>query len=84
MCTPFRVSQPLFYITSQGMELESERLLFACAGLAVAESNSSVEMAAAALPPTALDPNFAQAFNLSSRATSTKKIWYAPLIALCA
>jgi hypothetical protein len=68
-----------------------DSLLFACAGLALPRtglalpaSNSSLEtgvgtMAAAAAlpPPSALDPNFAQAFNLSSRPSATKKIWYA-------
>jgi hypothetical protein len=45
--------------------------------MAVPESSSTEIAMAAALSPSALDPSFAQAFNLSSRPTSTKKIWYA-------
>jgi hypothetical protein len=54
----------------QGLDVDNEALLFACEGLAVAGSEI-----ASGLSPNALDPNFAQAFNLSSRPASTKKIW---------
>lgn len=54
----------------QGLDIVNEALLFACEGLAVAASEIG-----SGLSPNALDPNFSQAFNLSSRPTSTKKIW---------
>jgi hypothetical protein len=57
----------------QGIDVENEALLFACEGLAVARSEI-----ASGLAPSALDPNFDQAFNLASRPASTKKIWCEP------
>jgi hypothetical protein len=64
----------------QGIDIANDALLFACEGLvdaaaAAAAAEGSTDEMVAGLSPTALDPNFAQAFNLSSRPTSFRKIW---------
>jgi hypothetical protein len=67
----------------QGLDIINNATLFACAALTAKQSTARSVRAAAAfasvanaqVPANELDPAFDQAFNLSSRPSSAKKIW---------
>jgi hypothetical protein len=70
----------------QGVDTVNHALLFACEGL-VSPASEAAEAAlseiSSGLAPSELDPDFAQAFNLSSRPASTKKIWWGSKMCYC-
>jgi hypothetical protein len=55
-----------------GIDTENEALIFQCEGLAVPENSPEVTSGVGA---GQIDPDAANAFNLASRPTATKKIW---------
>jgi hypothetical protein len=61
----------------QGIDIIDGGLLFACTAQPPTSDISAAAGAAAAagVPANALDPNWAQAFNLRSRPASVKKLW---------
>lgn len=61
----------------QGIDLDNEAIIFQCVGLAahVSEADQQAAEIASGLGPGDADPLAAAAWTLSSRPTSTKKLW---------